>query len=119
MRPWLLWATVSAIALSALVAVLLHVWPALGAEPSGERLSRMHDSPHWSKGRFANEQPMWVNTRSGLLRSLDSAPGEVPDTPVPVVIDGGKGLRSPPASGLRVTWFGHSSALVEIDGGRC
>ena len=25
---------------------------------------------------------------------------------------------TPPASGLRVTWFGHSSALVEIDGVR-
>jgi L-ascorbate metabolism protein UlaG (beta-lactamase superfamily) len=27
-------------------------------------------------------------------------------------------LRVPPASGLRVTWLGHSSALVEIDGQR-
>jgi hypothetical protein len=59
---------------------------------------------------------MWLNTRSGLLRSLNSAPAEVPDTPVPVVVDVGKRLRSPPASGLRVTWFGHSSVLVEIDG---
>jgi L-ascorbate metabolism protein UlaG (beta-lactamase superfamily) len=76
----------------------------------------MRASPHWSEGRFTNEQPMWVNTPGGLLRSLNSAPAEVPDTPVPVVVDGVKRLRSPPASGLRVTWFGHSSVLVEIDG---
>ena len=116
MRPLLLWASVSAIALSALVAVLLHACRTLGAEPSDGRLSRMRDSPQWSGGRFANEQPMWMNTRSALWRSFESKPGELPDSPIPVVMDGGKGLRITAASGLRVTWFGHSSVLVEIDG---
>jgi len=103
-------------ALSALAAAMLHVWPTLGAEPSGERLSRMRDSPQWSEGRFANEQPLWTNTRNGLLRLFEATPGALPDAPVPVVMDVGKTLRIPAASGLRVTWFGHSSALVEIDG---
>ena len=76
----------------------------------------MRDSPHWSDGRFTNEQPMWTNTRSGLLRLLESTPGNSPDAPGPVVIDGGKTLRIPAASGLRVTWLGHSSVLIEIDG---
>src|ERR1700732_4105100 len=116
MRPWMLWASGSAIALSGLVAVVLYGCRTLGAEPSDERLSRMRDSPQWSEGRFANEQPMWMNTRSALLRSFESTPGELPDAPVPVVMDGGKGLRITAASGLRVTWFGHSSVLVEIDG---
>src|SRR5258705_78141 len=116
MRPWLLGASVSAIALSALAAVLLHGCSTLGAEPGDERERRMRDSPQWSDGRFANEQPMWTNTRSGLLRLYESTPGESPDAPVPVVMDGGKGLSIPAASGLRVTWFGHSSMLVEIDG---
>ena len=116
MRIWLLWVSVSAIALSAVAAVLLHGCAALAAEPSDNRLSRMRDSPQWSEGRFANEQPMWTNTRSGLLRLFESTPGELPDAPVPVVMDVGKGLRIPAASGLRVTWFGHSSVLIEIDG---
>ena len=116
MRAWLLWASVSAIVVSALAAVALRGCTSLGAQPSGERLSRMRDSPHWSEGRFVNEQPMWTNTRSGLLRSFESTPGELPDAPIPVVMDGGKGLRIPAASGLRVTWFGHSSVLLEIDG---
>ena len=76
----------------------------------------MRDSPQWSEGRFANEQPMWTNMRSGLLRLFESTPGDLPDAPVPVVMDGGKGLRTAAASGLRVTWFGHSSVMVEIDG---
>jgi len=107
---------VSAIALSALAAVLLPGWSALGAKPSGERLSRMRESPQWSGERFANPQPMWTNAHSGLLRSLQSTPGESPDAPVPVVMGGGNGLSRPAASGLRITWFGHSSVLVEIDG---
>ena len=115
MRSWLLWLSVSAFALSVLMAAFIHWLPSFGADPSGKRLSRMRGSPHWSDGRFANEQPMWTNTRSGLLRLFESTPGDVPDAPV-VVTDGGKALRIPAASGLRVTWFGHSSVLVEIDG---
>lgn len=116
MRSWLLWASVSTIAASTLAAVLLHAWHTLGVTPGGERLSRMQDSPQWSEGRFANAQPMWMNNRSALMRLFESTPADLPDTPVPVVIDGGKTLRIPPASGLRVTWFGHSFVLVEIDG---
>ena len=116
MRPRLVWACVSAIALSALAAVSLRGCPMLGDESSDERLSRMRESPQWSKGHFVNEQPMWTNTRSGLLRVFESTPGDVPNAPVPVVIDGSKELRIPAASGLRVTWLGHSSVLIEIDG---
>ena len=114
-RRWL-WVSLSAIALSALIAVLLHWWPVLSEEFGAERLTRMHDSPQWSDGRFVNEQPMWTNTPSGLLRVFHSMPGDSPDAPVPVVSDGGKGLRVPAKSGLRVTWFGHASVLIEIDG---
>jgi L-ascorbate metabolism protein UlaG (beta-lactamase superfamily) len=119
MRPWLLWASVSAIALSALgvlAVVLLRGFPPLGARPSDERLSRMRDSPQWSEGRFANEQPMWTNTRSGLLRLFESTPGELPNAPIPVVMGNGEDLNIAATSGLRVTWYGHSSVLVEIDG---
>ena len=116
MRPLLLWTSVSAIALSALAAVSLPGRPMSGEKSSDERLSRMRASPQWSEGRFANEQPMWTNVRSGLLRPFESTPGASPAAPVPVVMNGGKELRSPAASGLRVTWFGHSSVLVEIDG---
>jgi L-ascorbate metabolism protein UlaG (beta-lactamase superfamily) len=116
MRSWLLWASASAIALSVLAVVLLQVWNTMSAKPGGDRLSRMQGSPQWSQGRFANEQPMWMNNRSALLRLFESTPAESPDAPIPVVLDGGKALRSTPASGLRVTWFGHSAVLVEIDG---
>jgi L-ascorbate metabolism protein UlaG (beta-lactamase superfamily) len=115
-RRWWLWIGVSVIALSAAVVLFLYAWGAFGADPSGERLSRMRDSSHWLEGRFVNQQPMWTNAQGGLLRLFESTPGDWPDTPVPVVMDGGMGLKVRSATGLRVTWFGHSSMLVEIDG---
>jgi len=42
----------------------------------------------------------------------------VPPTPPPVVVRAAADYAMPPASGLRATWIGHASALVEIDGQR-
>jgi L-ascorbate metabolism protein UlaG (beta-lactamase superfamily) len=41
-----------------------------------------------------------------------------PSDPLPVVTGDRSRFAAAPASGLRVTWFGHSSLLVEIDGRR-
>ncbi len=116
MRSRLLWASLIAIALSGLAAGLYYRGPTLDKKSNDERLSRMRGSPQWSDGRFVNAQPMWTDTRSGLLRTFESTPGDVPDASVPVDMNGSQTLLTPAASGLRVTWFGHSSMLIEIDG---
>jgi L-ascorbate metabolism protein UlaG (beta-lactamase superfamily) len=41
-----------------------------------------------------------------------------PDAPLPVLRRSAADYRTPPASGLRVTWLGHSTLLLEIDGRR-
>jgi len=41
-----------------------------------------------------------------------------PTEPVPVAARTRADYDTPPASGLRVTWLGHSTILLEIDGGR-
>ena len=88
----------------------------LGASPSGESLARLGSSPEWRDGHFENAQPVWTDTRRMLLRRFETTPGQVPDMPVPALHSDGRQLATPPASGLRVTWFGHSSSLIEIDG---
>jgi len=40
----------------------------------------------------------------------------MPNPPIDTFIDPRETWAMPPRSGLRVTWFGHSSTLVEIDG---
>ena len=92
--------------------------PAFGATPSGERLARIQQSPQWQNDRFANPQPQWLDLRQALQ---DAAFGEGtahadPEAPIAVVKTQAMQLAQPAESGLRVTWFGHSSALLEIDG---
>jgi hypothetical protein len=41
-----------------------------------------------------------------------------PDVPMPVERRVAADYRTPPASGLRVTWLGHATLLLEIDGCR-
>ncbi|MGD9523428.1 MAG: MBL fold metallo-hydrolase [Gemmatimonadales bacterium] len=93
---------------------------ALGRRARGARLERMQASPQWDGGKFSN----------AALRSLDNprAPmplGEflcpsqrrTPLEPLPVV-DPTAAWRRPADSGLRVTWLGHSTVLLELGGRR-
>ncbi len=98
---------------------------AFGAEPAGERLERIRRSPHFdtAAGIFRNP-PADPRPRgsgrdflAGQLRKADRVrrrpAGAVPVRPLTAA-----DLAVPPASGLRVTWMGHSSVLAEIDGRR-
>ncbi|TBU98353.1 hypothetical protein DNJ95_10630 [Stutzerimonas kirkiae] len=107
------------LALVAFGAYQLKMNPAFGGAPSGERLARMQQSPQWRDGRFENPQPQWADLRSAWMRFLfgRASPHAEPDVPIPVVRTDARSLEIPPASGLRATWLGHSSALIEIDGG--
>ena len=76
----------------------------------------MEASPEWQGGKFVNPQPLhndfWGMTTAVFHKSRHVSP----DGPIPVVSDAGRALKTPPASGLRATWLGHSTVLVEIDG---
>jgi L-ascorbate metabolism protein UlaG (beta-lactamase superfamily) len=93
-------------------------WRAFGKRADGARLERMKRSPQYQDGHFENPQPL-VNDGLGMFTGLLHASDHTsPDTPPPSVrIEPGRFL-TPPPGGLRVTWFGHASVLVEIDGRR-
>lgn len=103
-----------------LLGLLACAWRALGAAASGERLARMQRSPHWQAqaGRFENPQPLLNDMLGGLLAMAHASVYRSPAQRVPVQHLAGKELAQLPASGLRVTWLGHASTLVEIDGVR-
>ncbi|WP_301340360.1 MBL fold metallo-hydrolase [Corallococcus exercitus] len=98
--------------------VVIDGWRAFGKAPEGARLERMERSPQWQDGGFVNPQPIlnnWERTLSDLFHtSAESTPR------MPVVVDriDPKRFATPPEDGLRVTWLGHSSTLVEVDGHR-
>jgi L-ascorbate metabolism protein UlaG (beta-lactamase superfamily) len=99
-----------------LAVAVLSARRGLGAYPSGARLARTQASPEWRGGRFVNAEPMWNDFRTVFRETFRRHPFDEPQTPIPVLANAAAQYAAPPASGLRVTWFGHSSALLEIDG---
>lgn len=94
--------------------------PDMGAAPSGERLARLSASPQWQDGAFANELVQVDGAMGDVLAKELSGGSEVqvPDAPLPVQQRSGAEFTELPASGLRVTWLGHSTLLIELDGAR-
>ncbi|WP_202423721.1 MBL fold metallo-hydrolase [Duganella margarita] len=85
---------------------------------SDDRTAVIEGSPEWRDGRFRNAEPSHTDLPKALLQALSGAPEDVPVLPVAVALTDPALLARSPDSGLRVTWFGHSSTLLEIDGVR-
>src|SRR5688572_28109144 len=95
---------------------------ALGAAPKGERLARIQRSPNFRDGAFQNPDATSLGTPGSGWKSirqwLFGGEQRVPPGPMPIVTLSRADFATPPASGLRATWLGHSTVLVEIDGAR-
>ncbi|GAB3877896.1 MBL fold metallo-hydrolase [Kibdelosporangium lantanae] len=91
---------------------------AMGAAPAGARRDRVQGSPQFRDGKFRNARPSQVVPASDypklFRRMLTNRAPSRPQSAIPVVTPGSD--RS--SEGLYVTWYGHASSLVEIDGAR-
>ncbi|HZT56594.1 MAG TPA: MBL fold metallo-hydrolase [Burkholderiaceae bacterium] len=93
----------------------------LGKKPDGERLERIKASKLWAGESFRNLHPIAPGLRDPaapkptLSEFLCGGPRRVPAAPLPSMnpLDA---WRRPPETGLRATWLGHSTVLIEIDG---
>jgi len=97
--------------------VMVSSWEGMGARPAGARLDAMKRSPQWKEGRFVNrltrhDGPYFEMAVDWIRGGED----RVPEATVPTVASTKGDFARPPASGLRITWLGHSTSLVEIDG---
>ena len=81
-------------------------------------------SDHWKDGKFHNHiREVDPLERDGMISTMWSFMFEnrslrSPAEPPSVADLSGADYDRPPASGLRVTWLGHSTSLIEIDGQR-
>ncbi|MFI9722655.1 MBL fold metallo-hydrolase [Streptomyces sp. NPDC052396] len=97
---------------------------AFGADPAGERLARIRRSPNFADGVFINPLGVSRKPSGSMLKYLPTYFGKeerarrTPAHPIPVHPTTVADLATPAASGLRLTWMGHSSVLAEIDGHR-
>lgn len=75
-------------------------------------------SPQWKDGKFHNPEPIVNDFWKVAARSVRRQTERVRPDSVPRMAVDLEQLRTAPESGLRLTWFGHSSSLLEIDGRR-
>lgn len=90
-----------------------------GARPDPSRMGRLAKASKFTDGEFQNVIPP-ENQGPGfktLMEFFFSQDQRVPPAPLPLV-DPRSAWLTPPASGLRVTWLGHSTLLLELDGRR-
>jgi len=92
-----------------------------GGKSKGARLERMRASPNWAGERFRNVHPVLPGLRDpntpmpSLKEFVCGGERRVPRGPLPSASPLDAWTRSP-QSGLRATWLGHSTVLIEIDG---
>ena len=95
----------------------------LGKAAGGPRLERMQSSPLWAGEGFRNIHPALAGLRDpgvrppSLSEFLCGGERRVPRKQLPSV-NPRDVWPSAPSSGLRATWLGHSTVLIEIDGCR-
>lgn len=96
----------------------------LGGEQEGDRLARSKDSPQHNGKNFYNAAApsipkvdgatMWSEYRKAFTEGRQKQPPH----PIPRH-EVSRSFHPPaPASGVRLTWLGHSSVLIEVDGSR-
>jgi len=103
-----------------------------GDRARGERLDRMRASPQWARQEgadgelregFRNRHPIRAGLRDAqaprptLGEFLCGGTRRVPGEPLPAV-DPREAWRRAPESGLRTTWLGHSTVLLEVHHGQ-
>ena len=101
----------------------MHDWVrGRGSATDRARALRIEASPNFANGRFRNPVPTRKILPGSLIRTVSrqllGREQRVPRGPLPIQSIDGRAFDRAPATGLRVTWLGHSSVLVEIDGRR-
>jgi L-ascorbate metabolism protein UlaG (beta-lactamase superfamily) len=86
------------------------------------RLERLKASPRFAGRTFHNTHPVSSGFKPGVKRPtmrelLGAGDGRIPSSPLPLVNPVAQWAKRA-ETGLRVTWLGHSTLLIELDGAR-
>ncbi|MBB2913615.1 L-ascorbate metabolism protein UlaG (beta-lactamase superfamily) [Streptosporangium becharense] len=113
-------AVAGGLALAAAGWALKDVPAELGGRAAGERLERMRRSPQFRDGVFRNatpgaEAPSPQSARELVWNMFLNRGQRRPAARIPVVASPSGG---PSPDGLSVIWYGHATALLEIEGRR-
>jgi L-ascorbate metabolism protein UlaG (beta-lactamase superfamily) len=103
-----------------LVAAVLWFGWSLSADIKGERLTRVQSSAQYQEGAFVNVEPQAANDLGWdyLQDQFFGGQRRQPEGQIPVIPFPSDQLSKPPSKGLKATWLGHATVLLEIDGSR-
>jgi len=91
----------------------------VGPVPDGTRLEKIKQSPNYRGDQFVNRIPVVDPPLfKTLVEWFKGGEQTTPNEPVSILKRTTEDFSEFPASGLRITWMGHSTTLVEIDGYR-
>jgi L-ascorbate metabolism protein UlaG (beta-lactamase superfamily) len=98
----------------------LSIVPSHTSRSSDLRWERIKASPRFNGRTFTNTNPVSPGLKPGVERPtmrefLCGDVHRVPSGPMPIVNPVAQ-WATPPETGLRVTWLGHSTLFIEIDG---
>jgi len=93
-----------------------------GGKVAGRRLERVQASPRYADGVFRNTLPVAPGLKKGttlptMSEFLCGGQRRTPPGPLPSTSPLARWMRAP-ETGLRATWLGHSTVLLEVDGAR-
>jgi L-ascorbate metabolism protein UlaG (beta-lactamase superfamily) len=97
---------------------IMAILPVFGKNPSGDRLTRVQQSAHYSNSAFQNQTLTEVTLKGvsffKMLKEYRNRPKDTaPPRPLPSVRTD---LRTLPSDHPVIVWFGHSSYLVKVGG---
>lgn len=102
------------------ITVFLYTAPQFGASSEGERLARIQASSHYQNGEFVNTifttMDMNMSSVAKTLEEFMTAKNTRPKQPLPTDFSDSASL--PADSLMYITWYGHSAALLEMEGKR-
>jgi len=104
------------------ICVLLYMkLPQFGAKVTKARIREFEASPQFKKGRFRNYEFTRADMSFSKLpklmqQSLFSGVEKVPNRKLPQMQRDKRDFVGVPDDSFRMTWFGHSAYLLEIDG---
>jgi L-ascorbate metabolism protein UlaG (beta-lactamase superfamily) len=98
--------------------MLIMGWKAFGSRGDAARREKIQKSPEWQNGHFENPQPLKNDMLGAVAAMFSASKFAAPKGDIGIVKPDPASFHIIPASGLRVTWFGHSSTMIEIEGFR-
>jgi len=109
-----------------IMALLVKPWHSVNAgpaddDPASDRKNRIEASVNYKNGRFRNQEPFKAGFESILnpgmwFESVFGRQVRKPVSPLPTARIPDNFFEAGIHQGLRITWLGHSSLIIEIEG---